>query len=330
MDRVWTYEAGRDAIVVLPADLAETAWVIDGVLYTSADELDVDEAGVLTWDRSGGPVARFDPERLRFDPLVPDPEPAMATSDLHVALCRPAGEPPVDYGSSNGRASAPPLDRVVAEGGRYDIAVPAPFQESRRPPAAGPVRRSPRPTCENHSVHVGQPLIRGLRALVFAVACVAVTAALHFIAGGSPIGSGAFAAAVAVLTPPAYGIGGRQRGAGALTAACALAQSGLHAWFILASGHAHLVPGPAMTLAHALAMGATAVWLARGDAALAAFLELLVIAFGPGLWPRLLETAGPVLPPRRIAPAPEGVRPQLLLLATAVPRRGPPTAVCFQ
>jgi hypothetical protein len=179
-------------------------------------------------------------------------------------------------------------------------------------------------------VHIGQPLIRGLRALVFAAACAAVTAALHVIAGGSPIGSGTVTAAVAVLTPLAYAIGGRQRGAGALTAACALAQSGLHAWFILASGHAqHLVPGPSMLMAHALAMGVTAVWLARGDAALTVFLELLVIAFAPALRLRLLETAGPVLPPRRIAPSPEGVRPQLLLLAAAVPRRGPPKSAVY-
>jgi len=176
-------------------------------------------------------------------------------------------------------------------------------------------------------VHIGQPLIRGLRALVFAVACVAVTAALHFIAGGTLLSFGTFTAAVAVLAPPAYSLGDRQRGIGALTAACALAQSGLHAWFIFASGHAHhLMPGPAMLLAHALAMAVTAVWLARGDAALAAFLELLVLAFGPGLRLRLLEAAGPVLHPRRIATDLEDVRPQLLL-ATAAPRRGPPTAV---
>ena len=63
-----------------------------------------------------------------------------------------------------------------------------------------PDRRLPREPCENHSVHIGQPLIRGLRALVFAVACVTVTAALHFIASGSLICFETFAIAVAVLT----------------------------------------------------------------------------------------------------------------------------------
>jgi hypothetical protein len=129
-DRVWTYETGRDAIVVLSADVAETAWVIDGDLYTSDDELDVDDGGVLTWDRSGGPVARFDPEHLRFDALVPEPEPVIATSDLRVELGRPATPPPVSYGSANGRASAPSLDRVTAEGARHDIAIPDPLRGS--------------------------------------------------------------------------------------------------------------------------------------------------------------------------------------------------------
>lgn len=128
-DRVWTHEVGRDAIVVLPADLAEEAWVIDGVLYTSADELDVDDIGVLTWVRNGGPAARFDTEQLRFRTLVPEPGPAAATIDLHVEASRPAVEPPLSYGSSNGRASAPSLERVCAEGSRYDIAISAPFQD---------------------------------------------------------------------------------------------------------------------------------------------------------------------------------------------------------
>lgn len=127
--RLWTYEAGQDAIVVLPAAVAEEAWVIDGVLYTSADELDVDDAGVLTWVRHGGPAARFDTEHLRFHTLVPEPGPAAATSDLHVEVRRPAAEPPLSYGSSNGRASAPSLDRVVNEGARHDIVIPAPLRE---------------------------------------------------------------------------------------------------------------------------------------------------------------------------------------------------------
>jgi hypothetical protein len=174
-------------------------------------------------------------------------------------------------------------------------------------------------------VHIGQPLIRGLRALVFAVACVAVTAALHFAAGGALISFGAFTAAIAAVAGPAYCLGGRRRGMGVLAVACALAQSGLHVWFILASGHAqHVVPGPAMILVHALAMGVTAMWLARGDAALAAFLDLLILAFGPGLWLRLLAADGPVLPPLPLARFADGVRPRLALLASAVPRRGPP------
>ncbi|GAA2149183.1 beta-galactosidase [Glycomyces algeriensis] len=129
-DRVWTFEHGEDAVVVLPAAVAEDVWVIDGELYTSADELDVDDAGVLTWVRNGGPAARFDTERLRFRTLVPEPGPAAASVDLPAEASRPASEPLVDYGSANGRASAPSLERVVAEGARYDIAVPATLQDS--------------------------------------------------------------------------------------------------------------------------------------------------------------------------------------------------------
>jgi len=177
-------------------------------------------------------------------------------------------------------------------------------------------------------VHIGHPLIRGLRALVFAVACVSVTAAMHFIASGMLVCFETFAVAVAVLTAPAYCAGGRQRGLGALTAASALAQTGLHLLFAIAPEHAHhAVPGPGMILAHALAMGATAIWLARGDAALAGFLDLLILVFGPALWLRLLETAGPDLPPRRTAHSPECARPRLALLAATVPRRGPPSAL---
>lgn len=192
-----------------------------------------------------------------------------------------------------------------------------------------PERRDSPPLCENHSVHIGHPLIRGLRALVFAVACVTVTAGLHFAASGSMICFETFAVAVAMVTLPAYCIGGGQRGTVTLTAASALAQSGLHLWFTAAPEHAHhAVPSPGMVLAHALAMGVTALWLARGDAALAAFLDLLILAFGPGLWLQLFKASGPVLPPRRTTPSREGVRPQLALLAAAVPRRGPPAAVC--
>ncbi|MCD0443678.1 hypothetical protein LO763_08585 [Glycomyces sp. A-F 0318] len=173
-------------------------------------------------------------------------------------------------------------------------------------------------------MHIGRPIIRGFRALVFAVACVLVSAGLHFTAGGAPISWGAFAAAVGAVAAAAYLLAAAQRGPLALLPACAAAQAGLHAWFTASAGHLeHLVPSPAMLLVHALAMAVSAVWLARGDAALAAFLELLVLWTAAVLLLRLRKAAPVRLPRARagrvLAP------PVLRLLATTASRRGPPS-----
>ncbi|MEU6860622.1 short-chain fatty acyl-CoA regulator family protein [Glycomyces sp. NPDC046736] len=188
------------------------------------------------------------------------------------------------------------------------------------PSAAEPDTR----LCENRSVHIGQPLVRGFRALVFALACTAVSAGLHAFADGSLIPAPALAAAAFALTPAAYLLAGTQRGTGTLLAACAAAQTGLHVWFTATAGHLHdFLPSAPMLAAHLVAMAASALWLARGDAALAAFLDFLILRFGPALWLRLHKTTGPAAP--RPAPVPfRGPRPHLTLLACAATRRGPP------
>ncbi|MEU5870299.1 hypothetical protein AB0A73_01910 [Glycomyces sp. NPDC047369] len=171
-------------------------------------------------------------------------------------------------------------------------------------------------------MHVGRPLIRGFRALVFAVACTGVTAALHFAAGGHRFDPVHLAAAVAAVTAAAVPLGRRQRGPAALIAACIAAQAVLHVWFTLASGHlAHLDPGLPMTGVHLLAAAATAAWLARGDAALAALADLLTLFAAPAL--ALLLAAAPVAP-ARTATAYAAPRPRPRLFAAAAPRRGPP------
>lgn len=174
-------------------------------------------------------------------------------------------------------------------------------------------------------MYIGRPLLRGFRALVFAVVCVAVSVALHVVAGGALVTAGAFATAVAVLAPLAFAFGGGQRGVPTLLAACAVAQSGLHIWFSADAGHAgHLTLGPAMLLVHALAATVSAVWLARGDAALAAFCDFLILLFEPVLRPRLLGTVEPALPPRPPAETLPLPRPCLEPLASAASLRGPP------
>ncbi len=179
--------------------------------------------------------------------------------------------------------------------------------------------------CENHSVHIGQPFFRGFRALVFAVVCVAVSAGLHCVAGGSVVGPGRFASAVAVIAVLALLVGGAQRGSMFLLVACALAQSGLHVWFSLGEGHAeHLTPSPSMLLVHSLAAVVSALWLERGESAMAAFIDFLVLLCSPGLWLRLLKPFGPALPPRPMPAAPVFVRIWLDALTATASRRGPP------
>ncbi|HEU5129963.1 MAG TPA: hypothetical protein VFU12_18430 [Glycomyces sp.] len=173
-------------------------------------------------------------------------------------------------------------------------------------------------------MHIGRPFIRGFRALVFAVACVLVSAGLHFIAGGAAVSWGACAAAVAAFAPVGYLLGGSQRGWAVLLPACAVTQAGLHVWFSAAAGHLeHAVPSPAMLLVHALAMAVCAVWLARGDAALAAFLDLLLLWTAAALVLRL-STAAPVRVRRALADRRPAPPPVLRLLATTAARRGPP------
>lgn len=179
-------------------------------------------------------------------------------------------------------------------------------------------------------VHVGLVPFRLLRAGVFSAACVAVSALLHVAAGGHLHGVLELAAAAVGLAGSAFLIARRQRGLPVILASCAVAQVVLHVLFNLHSlapfalhpGHA--IPTPGMVLAHLLALAASAVWLRRGEAALAIFLDLLRAAFATPL--RLLVLADP-MPPRRPAPRPPWRElPDLhsVVLATARRLRGPP------
>lgn len=180
-------------------------------------------------------------------------------------------------------------------------------------------------------MHVGQPLFRGLRALVFAVACAVVSTGLHVFAGGAPAGMGPFAAAVAALVPVGLLFGGTRRGPAALLALCGAAQSGLHIWFSAGSGHPHhLVPGPAMLLVHLLAAMVSAVWLARGDAALAAFIDAVVVLLAAVVWPPLPWAAAPDAPGRVDRCSSPAAIPAIEPLVTAAAERGPPRRLLFQ
>ncbi|MBB6553236.1 hypothetical protein [Nonomuraea rubra] len=174
-----------------------------------------------------------------------------------------------------------------------------------------------------------------MRASVFAVACVLVSAALHVMAGGTISHPGMIVTALAPAWTGAYVLGGRQRGVPALLAACFAAQYGMHHLFGATLPDLPFMTGQAahehggglgMLLVHTVAAFGSAWWLAKGDAALATLLRLAVASVGM-LWTALLIlVCGPVdaVRPGGAAcwddPAPRRPSP----FAATVLRRGPP------
>ncbi|MFD1544256.1 hypothetical protein [Nonomuraea guangzhouensis] len=184
-------------------------------------------------------------------------------------------------------------------------------------------------------MHVGRPLLRALRAAVFAAACVLVSAALHVLAGGTVVRLTAIGGALALAWSGAYVLGGRQRGMNVLLGACFAAQYGMHHLFgatvpdlpsvTSQSPHEH-GGGLGMLVVHAVAAFGSAWWLARGDAALATLLRLAVTSVS-GFCSALFALAGAlieiVLPGRARSwddAAPRRSSP----FAATVSSRGPP------
>ncbi|QSB04137.1 hypothetical protein [Natronoglycomyces albus] len=181
-------------------------------------------------------------------------------------------------------------------------------------------------------MHIGQPLLRFLRAGIFAAVCVTVSAGLHRLAGGESISWLGYTAAALFIGAGAYVLAGRQRGITTILSACLTSQVLLHILFTLgadpagAGTHTHHQP-MAMVLLHAAAAGVSAVWLARGDAALAAFFDYLLLWLAPALI-AFMAAAIPLvtsLVVRAKAECPR--RSQLTGLALVAPRRGPPACV---
>lgn len=180
----------------------------------------------------------------------------------------------------------------------------------------------------------GRSPLRALRAAVFAVACVLVSAALHVLAGGAPVRAGALVAALALTWLGAFLLAGRRRGMDVLLGACFAAQYGLHHLFTL--GAAHESPpmwtgehgtGLGMLLIHAATAVLSAWALERGESALDVIVHLAVTPVRR-LWAMALVLAGP---PTGVAPIPAGVLGRFSLplprradFAVVVARRGPP------
>ncbi|WP_405019985.1 hypothetical protein OHV05_27150 [Kitasatospora sp. NBC_00070] len=209
-------------------------------------------------------------------------------------------------------------------------------------------------------MHTGQPPFRAFRALAFAAVCAAASLGVHRLAGGAPVQAGTLGLAVGLTAGGGYLLAGRRRGLGSLLGACFATQYGLHHLFGLGAvpdrqpvhrhgmahgpGHGmahempeavsapvgHLSMEPEMLLVHAVLALLCAWWLAQGEHALAGLLLGAAVALGGRLI--RLVTAAPAVPalprPRsltfRYRPAPA----LLLLLSTAVSRRGPPALSC--
>ncbi|MGY1496267.1 hypothetical protein ACW4TU_06525 [Streptomyces sp. QTS52] len=187
------------------------------------------------------------------------------------------------------------------------------------------------------------PVVRSLRAAVFAAVCVLLAAAAHGLATGGTPSAEADGAGFAAVFAAGWLLGGRERSLPGIGALMLVTQAGLHVAFGAVRGramaHAHH-PGMRMPHAHPHAMSAHAVsahvvaalvasWcLRRGEAALWSLLRWAV-AFVPGLaaWWRDAPVGLPRTAPRRVSSPVAGVR--RLLLRYAVSGRGPPTGIPY-
>ncbi|GAA2285642.1 hypothetical protein GCM10009853_045740 [Glycomyces scopariae] len=159
---------------------------------------------------------------------------------------------------------------------------------------------------------------RLLRAAVFAAVAGPASLLLHLWSGGHAPGLLQAAGAFALVFAAAYAAGGRQRGFLVLAPLCLAAQWGLHELFqagAVETAHAHGA-GVGMWLVHVAAALAQASWLARGESAFAALLDLLALWFA-----RLVRITG------LGAPAP--VRLRRFLSRTRVPRPAPVAAAAI-
>ncbi|MFC5819652.1 MFS transporter [Nonomuraea harbinensis] len=170
------------------------------------------------------------------------------------------------------------------------------------------------------------------RTAVFAVVCLSLGMVAHSLAGGSVPGP-AMVAGFFVAAGGAYPLAGRERGPRAILALLGGLQLVLHVMFSLshavspAAGAAHaahasagLAPDLGMLVAHGWAVGLTALWLARGEAALWGLLRRLAT--------RLVTVLLPV-PATPFVELPHAEPPVLrsAILRHAVSGRGPPAVI---
>ncbi|WP_230881856.1 MFS transporter [Planomonospora sp. ID91781] len=190
------------------------------------------------------------------------------------------------------------------------------------------------------------PLLRITRAAAFAAVCIGLSTAAHLLAGGAICAQSAAGGLVLAFTA-GLAAAGRERPLAVILPLLAGVQVALHVLFSLThaslthaslthaapaaevagiTGHAHtgLAPSLGMLIAHGWAVALTALWLARGEAALWALLRRLPLRLRRLL--RVFRLPDPV--PFLTATSAEPVAPRrTTLLRHAVHRRGPPRQV---
>lgn len=180
---------------------------------------------------------------------------------------------------------------------------------------------------------------RLVRATAFAVVCAGLGVFAHIVAGGTVSLGSAMTGFTASFAAGAL-VSGRERGPAAVLALLTTLQVALHLLFSLAhtvstpdlaspalagGSHAHagLLPGLGMLVMHGWAVGLTALWLARGEAALWA----LVRRIGVRLGLRLPLAPGPIVVPFHAVPPPCPLVLRSALLDHVVSGRGPPLSL---
>jgi hypothetical protein len=171
----------------------------------------------------------------------------------------------------------------------------------------------------------GLPL-RLARSASFAVVCVALAAAGHWLADGDAPSPAVIAGACAAVMAAATALAGRERSRVVIAGFLGTAQVGLHVLFAAQEVGPHLPSPhgestwPGMFLCHAVATLLTAWWLAGGESALWSLLRRLAAGAVRILLPVVVPEplAAPLAAERTID------RPRGRVLRYAVVRRGPP------
>lgn len=164
--------------------------------------------------------------------------------------------------------------------------------------------------------------VRLCRAAVFALLCVALSAAGHAWAAGAAVPFSTAVSALVAVAAVAWVVADRERGPVGIGGGLLTGQVVLHLWFGAGhGGHAGMLP------AHALAALICGVWLWRGERALFGLVRALRTRIALPLPLPVAVVAAPGVAPG-VYPGPPPLRG--VRLRHALSRRGPPARAEFR